>query len=925
MLPFKYVLFLVTTTWFSVINAERVYLLDTLNATSELNWRVHSNQESGDEWQEETYRSESLNLNHQAFATCMIEHGKLENWLLLPRIDRGEAWRLHFEIKFTMKQCQDIPSARTTCKETLKLYALPIKRDETLSQTNWHEDERWEFVDTISPKNDEKSQVFVQTSSYAPNAPTAHFAIKDEGACTSILYIKVYYEVCAATTAFLTTFPRTVAGADLHAVQKVTGDCAQNATVASANFKRPISLCKSDGSWQLLTGECECAAGYIESRSTNTCAPCGVGSYKQKAGNGECRRCPERSFATALSSTFCECDTSFYRPFGTSIDQPCIPVETSTNHTIQVAVPPVQTTENESGFPIKISQDAGLIIGVILVIALICAFMLVVIVHQRTLSKGKHQSDLDVLDNYKPGSMTPDYGQLGKSNFSAFQSDYTRKLNVPLIPAYGTCRQLSVATERFRSYVDPTTYEDPQEALAEFANEITPESVEVTRTIGAGEFGSVCCGRLKVENMYGGIVQQIVAVKTLLPGSSLKARSDFLMEASIMGQFDHPNVIHLVGVVTKSEPAMILTEYMLNGSLDQFLRANDNGRLCMLQLVQMMCDVAQGMSYLTGKGYVHRDLAARNVLVDDRLTCKIADFGLSRGVSSSGDQEYTTQGGKIPIRWTSPEAISHRKYTAASDVWSFGVVCWEILAFGERPYWDWTNHKVIQEIQNGFRLPCPMDAPACLHELMLRCWEAERHMRPTFEDLVHQLNVITYHFKSTGVNARLQTNQNYPTDLSIPTLADFLQFSNLAHCAPALNQRGIRTIPQLKSLEYNELIQAGISDYNAQQIICCLSRSEIDSPVYDGIANPFSCSQHAIEQTEQEQQSSSLSAGRSIQRTNKTNCSPLLSTSSVLTSQTAVTNASSNASTSLPKNRLTSNFTTTQSGSLDVTNQGFFV
>jgi len=171
------------------------------------------------------------------------------------------------------------------------------------------------------------------------------------------------------------------------------------------------------------------------------------------------------------------------------------------------------------------------------------------------------------------------------------------------------------------------------------------------------------------------------------------------MEASIMGQFDHENVIRLIGVVTRTEPIMILTEYMLYGSLDQFLRSNRDGKLTMSQLAKLLQGIASGMKYLTDKAYVHRvcglkeliifklfkDLAARNVLVDDRLTCKIADFGLSRGLrqcSGSMEQEYTTQqGGKIPIRWTAPEAILHHKYTAASDVWSFGVVMWEVRTF----------------------------------------------------------------------------------------------------------------------------------------------------------------------------------------------------------------------------------------------------
>lgn len=351
-------------------------------------------------------------------------------------------------------------------------------------------------------------------------------------------------------------------------------------------------------------------------------------------------------------------------------------------------------------------------------------------------------SDLDALDNYKQDTITPDYGRSLGGHVAAFTGGIRKNTNVPLIPAYGThSRNIFGTANRFRPYVDPTTYEDPSQALAEFTNEIRPENVQVTRVIGAGEFGEVCCGRLTVEDVYGQVQQHVVAVKTLLPGSSPKAKSDFLTEASIMGQFEHENVIRLLGVVTKTEPVMILTEYMLNGSLDQFLKMNDNGRLEMYQLVKMLHGIACGMKYLTDKGYVHRDLAARNVLVDDRLTCKIADFGLSRWLKeNSGEQEYTTQnGGKIPIRWTAPEAINYHKYTAQSDVWSFGVVMWEVCSFGERPYWDWSNHKVMQEVQAGFRLPCPMDAPPQLYSIMLACWQADRHQRPTFAMLLSQL------------------------------------------------------------------------------------------------------------------------------------------------------------------------------------------
>ncbi|KAK4337194.1 hypothetical protein RND71_043293 [Anisodus tanguticus] len=235
--------------------------------------------------------------------------------------------------------------------------------------------------------------------------------------------------------------------------------------------------------------------------------------------------------------------------------------------------------------------------------------------------------------------------------------------------------------------------EDPNQAVREFTREIDANYIHIEAIVGGGEFGDVCKGKLK----HPGRPEITVAIKTLKPGASDKARMDFLTEASIMGQFDHPNVIYLQGVVTKSNPIMIITEYMENGSLDTFLR-----------LVSMMRGIAYGMQYLSEINYVHRDLAARNVLVNAALVCKIADFGLSREIESANEGAYTTRGGKIPVRWTAPEAIAFRKFTSSSDVWSFGIVCWEVLSYGERPYWNWSNQDVIKGIEKGYRLPPPV-------------------------------------------------------------------------------------------------------------------------------------------------------------------------------------------------------------------------
>ncbi|XP_056279170.1 ephrin type-A receptor 2 isoform X2 [Pseudoliparis swirei] len=288
-----------------------------------------------------------------------------------------------------------------------------------------------------------------------------------------------------------------------------------------------------------------------------------------------------------------------------------------------------------------------------------------------------------------------------------------------------------------KTYVDPHTYEDPNIAVLKFATEIHPSHITKQKVIGAGEFGEVYRGNLKMP----GRKEVAVAIKTLKPGYTEKQRQDFLSEASIMGQFSHQNIIRLEGVVTKFKHAMIVTEYMENGALDRYLKDHD-GEFPSFQLVGMMHGIAGGMKYLSDMSYVHRDLAARNILVNNNLECKVSDFGLSRVLEDDPEGTYTTSGGKIPIRWTAPEAIAYRKFTSASDVWSFGIVMWEVMAFGERPYWDMSNHEVMKAINEAFRLPAPMDCPSAVYQLMLQCWLQDRSKRPRFGDIVNLLDKL---------------------------------------------------------------------------------------------------------------------------------------------------------------------------------------
>ncbi|RLW00704.1 hypothetical protein DV515_00008632 [Chloebia gouldiae] len=320
---------------------------------------------------------------------------------------------------------------------------------------------------------------------------------------------------------------------------------------------------------------------------------------------------------------------------------------------------------------------------------------------------------------------------LGRKQRNNTDPEYTEKLQQYVTPG-------------MKVYIDPFTYEDPNEAVREFAKEIDI----------SWEFGEVCRGRLKLP----GRREIFVAIKTLKVGYTERQRRDFLSEASIMGQFDHPNIIHLEGVVTKSRPVMIITEFMENCALDSFLRLND-GQFTVIQLVGMMRGIAAGMKYLSEMNYVHRDLAARNILVNSNLVCKVSDFGLSRFLEDDpADPTYTSSlGGKIPIRWTAPEAIAYRKFTSASDVWSYGIVMWEVMSYGERPYWDMSNQDVINAVEQDYRLPPPMDCPTALHQLMLDCWVRDRNLRPKFAQIVNTLDKLIRNAASLKVIASVQS------------------------------------------------------------------------------------------------------------------------------------------------------------------------
>ncbi|KAG7263293.1 LOW QUALITY PROTEIN: hypothetical protein CRUP_037817 [Coryphaenoides rupestris] len=272
------------------------------------------------------------------------------------------------------------------------------------------------------------------------------------------------------------------------------------------------------------------------------------------------------------------------------------------------------------------------------------------------------------------------------------------------------CGRRGVPQVELSSYVDAhQRYEDPSEAVKEVCREIDPTHLKIEEVIGAAQLGEVSRGRYRPMGRKGAAV----AVKTLRWGVTEREKGMFSERGGRAGP-----------------PERIVTEFMENGPLDAFLRENED-QFSVLQLVGMVRGVGAGMRYLSERNFVHRDLAARNVLVNSNLVCKVSDFGLSR-LMRGLDHNMPTY-----------TASLHRKFSSASDIWSFGVLM--VMSYGERPYWDMSNQEVMKAVAEQYRLPAPVHCPPALHSLMLQCWQADRAERPAFDTLLSSLDRLIRH------------------------------------------------------------------------------------------------------------------------------------------------------------------------------------
>uniref|UniRef100_A0A8C7BQ05 receptor protein-tyrosine kinase n=1 Tax=Neovison vison TaxID=452646 RepID=A0A8C7BQ05_NEOVI len=715
--------------------SNEVNLLDSRTVMGDLGWIAFP--KNG--WEEIGEVDENYAPIH-TYQVCKVMEQNQNNWLLTSWISNEGASRIFIELKFTLRDCNSLPGGLGTCKETFNMYYFEsddengrnIKENQYIKIDTIAADESFTELDL----GDRVMKLNTEVRDVGPLTKKGFYlAFQDVGACIALVSVRVYYKKCPSVVRHLAVFPDTITGADSSQLLEVSGSCVNH----SVTDEPPKMHCSAEGEWLVPIGKCMCKAGYEEKNGTCQ-APSPVTNVKKgkiaknsislswqepDRPNGIILEYEIKYFEkdqetsyTIIKSKETTVTADGLKPASVYVFQ--IRARTAAGYgvfsrrfefeTISVSV---AASSDQSQIPII---AVSVTVGVIL-LAVVIGFLLSGSCCEcgcgraSSLCAVAHPS-LIWRCGYSKAKQDPEEEKMHFHN---------GHIKLPGV----------------RTYIDPHTYEDPNQAVHEFAKEIEASCITIQRVIGAGEFGEVCSGRLKLP----GKRELPVAIKTLKVGYTEKQRRDFLGEASIMGQFDHPNIIHLEGVVTKSKPVMIVTEYMENGSLDTFLKKND-GQFTVIQLVGMLRGIAAGMKYLSDMGYVHRDLAARNILINSNLVCKVSDFGLSRVLEDDPEAAYTTRGGKIPIRWTAPEAIAFRKFTSASDVWSYGIVLWEVVSYGERPYWEMTNQDVIKAVEEGYRLPSPMDCPAALYQLMLDCWQKDRNSRPKFDEIVNMLDKL---------------------------------------------------------------------------------------------------------------------------------------------------------------------------------------
>uniref|UniRef100_A0AAQ5ZVH2 receptor protein-tyrosine kinase n=1 Tax=Amphiprion ocellaris TaxID=80972 RepID=A0AAQ5ZVH2_AMPOC len=458
---------------------------------------------------------------------------------------------------------------------------------------------------------------------------------------------------------------------------------------------------------------CSCASGWSGSRCDSPCHTDMYGpdcrlSCKCQNG-GVCNRFSGCQCPTGWRGQNCEKSGRYHHSYSV------------TNNNIAIGISKIltPTTQGVTGRPAVDSYQ--LLVAVVGSVTVTCVTILLVFVSLLTLDCLHHQGEETILQ-FNSGTLT--------------------------------------LTRRPKPTPEPLTY-----PILEW------EDIKFEDVIGEGNFGQVIKAMIKKDGN-----KMSAAIKMLKEFASENDHRDFAGELEVLCKLgQHPNIINLIGACENRGYLYIAIEYAPYGNLLDFLRksrvletdpafAKEHGTASTLtsqQLLQFSVDVATGMHYLSDKQFIHRDLAARNVLVGDNLVAKIADFGLSRG-----EEVYVKKTmGRLPVRWMAIESLNYSVYTSKSDVWSFGVLLWEIVSLGGTPYCGMTCAELYEKLPQGYRMEKPKNCDDEVYELMKQCWRDRPYERPPFSQISLQLNrmqearKVIGEEKLTFIGRILQLNQ----------------------------------------------------------------------------------------------------------------------------------------------------------------------
>ncbi|KAL3270281.1 hypothetical protein HHI36_009333 [Cryptolaemus montrouzieri] len=342
------------------------------------------------------------------------------------------------------------------------------------------------------------------------------------------------------------------------------------------------------------------------------------------------------------------------------------------------------------------------------------------------------------------------FGNRNQDNMTAPLSEYSRSdandLNLPIHFDMTTSLIDKNFINLLKKYEPDPKWEFPRTQL------------EIEQTLGEGEFGRVL--RAKATNINGQSGISTVAVKTLKDDARETELNDLLSEYQLLKEVSHPNVIRLLGVcTTPGGPIYMIIEYAELGSLRNYLRRSRNIRISQIahtpdeqeartshydepkviqitpkEILSFAWQICNGMAYLSSVKLVHRDLAARNILLATDKVCKISDFGLTRDIYE--DNAYFKRSkGRVPVKWMAPESLQDHIYTTKSDVWSFGILLWELVTLGASPYPGIAVQNLFHLLKQGYRMERPNNCSTKLYQMMRNCWELIPEKRPPFHEM----------------------------------------------------------------------------------------------------------------------------------------------------------------------------------------------